>query len=120
MRLYVNGLARGTLLATALVVLVCVANRIADAQPGAAAPPATADLARPVLRVATGEAAPFVLRHGEALSGFSIDLWNALAARIGAETRFVDLGWRSDTAQLDAVQRGEAEAAISAISMSPA
>jgi polar amino acid transport system substrate-binding protein len=74
----------------------------------------------PSPRVATGEAAPFVLRHGEALSGFSIDLWNALAARIGAETRFADLGWRSDAVQLDAVQRGEAEAAISAIFMSPA
>src|SRR4051794_28908158 len=71
---------------------------------------------RPVLRIATGEAPPFILHRGDAPTGFSIDVWNAVAQRLGAQTRFLDLGRRSDDAQLEAVRcgavrRGEADAA---------
>ena len=44
---------------------------------------------RPVqLRVATREIAPFVMRKNGQLSGFSIDLWNAIAEQIGVTSKF--------------------------------
>lgn len=68
------------------------------------------------LRVVTTPTAPFVLPDTEPLSGFSIDIWNELARRMGA-----DFTWkvvpRDDL--LSAVERGEADVAISAITMTP-
>ncbi|UPY38680.1 transporter substrate-binding domain-containing protein [Sediminicoccus sp. KRV36] len=98
----------GPLLALALLVLAL--------NPGGAA----AQPSPPTLTVATGEAPPFVLRRGDALAGFSMDLWNAIAERMRVTSRFVDLGRRSDDAQIEAVRRGEADVAISAITMTPA
>lgn len=72
---------------------------------------------RPILRVATGEAQPFVLHQGNVLMGFSIDLWNAIAQQMNIDTRFIDLGWRSDAAQLQAIRSGAADAAVGAITI---
>jgi ABC-type amino acid transport substrate-binding protein len=83
---------------------------------GAMAQPA----AFPELRVATGEAPPFVMKRGDALTGFSIDLWNAIAEKLRVTTRFIDLGRRGDDAQLDALRNGQADVAISAIPLTPA
>jgi len=88
---------------------------------GAGAPGASA--ADPVpaephgLRVVTGQIPPFVLKQGDELTGFSIDLWNALARRLKADFSLTELGLHSQSEQLQAVQRGEAEVAISAITM---
>ncbi|WP_431268354.1 transporter substrate-binding domain-containing protein [Dankookia sp. P2] len=59
------------------------------------------------------------MRRDDALTGFSVDLWNALAEKLKVSSRFVDLGRRSDDAQLEALRRGEADVAISAIAMTP-
>jgi ABC-type amino acid transport substrate-binding protein len=72
------------------------------------------------VRVATGYAPPFVLMQGGTLTGFSIDLWTALAHRINLTITFLDLGQRSDGAQIEAVQRGDADAAVAAITISSA
>jgi polar amino acid transport system substrate-binding protein len=106
--------------ATVLVLFLVAARCLVSGSDAAAQQPApTAAPQRPVLRVATGEAPPFVLRRGDAPTGFSIDVWNAITQRLGVQTHFLDLGRRSDDAQLEAVRRGEAEAAISAIVMTP-
>ena len=41
---------------------------------------------RPVLRVITGHAAPFVQLPGTPVSGFSIEVWQEVARRLGVET----------------------------------
>ena len=71
----------------------------------------------PGLRVVTGQIPPFVFKQGDALTGFSIDLWNALARRLKADFSLTDLGSFSQSEQLQAIQRGDAEVAISAIAM---
>jgi ABC-type amino acid transport substrate-binding protein len=68
-----------------------------------------------VLRVAVKPIAPFVFKQGTELSGFSIDLWNALAQSLKAETRWVEVTTVSD--QLQAVKNGNADAAIAAITI---
>jgi polar amino acid transport system substrate-binding protein len=67
------------------------------------------------LRVITFPVPPFVLPHVAPLAGFSVDLWNELARRMGV--RFT---WNvaSTPAQvLQAVARGDADAAIAAIAI---
>jgi len=87
----------------------------------AAQPPRTAhDQALPVLRVATGVVAPFVLEQDGVLIGFSIDLWNAVAQRLGAQTRLVNTGPRNAAAQIAAVVDGSADVAIAAIPVTAA
>src|SRR4051812_18583569 len=69
----------------------------AQSSPSAQSPSAqspSTQPAAPALRVATGFASPFVLQSGGAFSGFSIDLWNVLAQRMGVTSRFIDLGRR--------------------------
>lgn len=58
-----------------LLLAVCAG---VGAPPASAAGPAQTQT-RPLLRVATGRIAPFVFKQGQQLTGFSIDLWNALA-----------------------------------------
>lgn len=60
---------------------------------------------------------PLVVRQGDALSGFSIDFWQEVANRTGVRYEFVVL--ESVTAMLDALDAGDADAAIAAISMTP-
>src|SRR5206468_7115399 len=74
----------------------------------------TSDPDRP-LRVATGRIAPFVIPEGGRLTGFSIDLWNELARRLRVESAWTDVGPSAD--QIQAVRRGDADVAISAITI---
>ena len=69
------------------------------------------------LRVATGALPPFVLEQDGKLSGFSVDLWIEIARRMRADFAWVNVGARER--QLEAVRRGEADVAISAIVMTP-
>ena len=86
-----------------------------------AVPPADAASAAPArdrpLRVATIATAPFVLPKTDPPAGFSIDLWNELARRMRVEFTWSVVPTHSDL--LRAVQRGEADVAISAITMTP-
>ncbi|HTI17491.1 MAG TPA: transporter substrate-binding domain-containing protein [Trinickia sp.] len=80
----------------------------------AVALPSAAD--RP-LQVAVAAIAPFVLPHSDPPAGFSIDLWNEVARRM-----HVQFAWRSVPTQSDllrAVQEGDADVAIAAITMTP-
>jgi ABC-type amino acid transport substrate-binding protein len=67
------------------------------------------------LRVATGLIAPFVLKEGDQLTGFSVDLWYALARQLDLTSSFVE--FKSSSEQVQAVERGEVDVAISAITM---
>jgi polar amino acid transport system substrate-binding protein len=70
---------------------------------------------RPV-RVATGRIAPFVIPEGGRLTGFSIDLGNELARRLRVEFAWTDVG-PSAADQIQAVRLGDADVAISAITI---
>ena len=67
------------------------------------------------LRVAVKPIAPFVFKEGTEFTGFSIDLWHALAQRLKVDTRWVEV--RTVGEQLAAVQRGDVDVAIAAISI---
>lgn len=69
------------------------------------------------LRVAIAPVAPFVLPQTSTPEGFSVDLWNEIARRM-----HVDFTWKVLSAQpalLSAMQRGDADVAIAAITMTP-
>jgi polar amino acid transport system substrate-binding protein len=69
------------------------------------------------LRVAIAPVAPFVLPQTGTPQGFSVDIWNEVARRM-----HVDYSWQSvatSAALLPAVQRGDADVAIAAITMTP-
>src|SRR5260221_9433207 len=68
-----------------------------------------------VLRVAVKPIAPFVLKQGTELTGFSIELWNALAQSLKVDTVWVDVATVGD--QLQSVKSGKADAAIAAITI---
>jgi ABC-type amino acid transport substrate-binding protein len=87
---------------------------VADGPTTAFALPAAAD--RP-LRVAVAAIAPFVLPHSDPPAGFSIDLWNEVARRMHVEFEWRPVPARSDL--LRAVQEGDADVAIAAITMTP-
>ena len=67
------------------------------------------------LRVAVKPIAPFVFTEGTELTGFSIELWHALAQRLRVDTRWVQV--KTVGEQLQAVQHGDADVAIAAISI---
>lgn len=72
----------------------------------------------PKLRVATKSLPPFVIvAEDGSLSGFSIDLWQALAAELELDYEWVVV--ETVTQQIESVQNGAAQAAISGISMTP-
>ncbi|MFL9966979.1 transporter substrate-binding domain-containing protein, partial [Paraburkholderia sediminicola] len=78
------------------------------------ASPAASGADRP-LRVAVAAIAPFVLPQTDPPAGFSIDLWNEVARRM-----HVEYAWNSVATQSDlllAVQRGDVDVAIAAITM---
>src|SRR5205814_473066 len=64
------------------------------------------------LRVAVKPIAPFVLKQSKDLTGFSIDLWNALAQSLKVNTAWVEVTTVGD--QLQAVKSGKADVAIAA------
>ena len=69
----------------------------------------------PPLRVAVKEIPPFVFDRGTHYTGFSIDIWKEVARRAELEYEFI--GVDSVQEQLQAVEQGDADAAIAAISM---
>lgn len=85
----------------------------------AALPPAAAAEPRPVLRVVTGFSSPFVKLPGTPVSGYSIEVWQEIARRLGVETAWTVLPDLSDAAQLAAVVEGRADVAISALAVTP-
>jgi ABC-type amino acid transport substrate-binding protein len=69
------------------------------------------------LRVAIAPTAPFVLPQVAAPEGFSVDLWSEVARRIHVEYTWMLLS--TQTALLSALERGDADVAIAAITMTP-
>jgi polar amino acid transport system substrate-binding protein len=67
------------------------------------------------LRVAVKPIAPFVFRQGTQWTGFSIDLWQAIAQRLKVDTVWVEV--KTVGEQLQAVQSGQADVAIAAITI---
>jgi polar amino acid transport system substrate-binding protein len=67
------------------------------------------------LSVATRVLAPFVIEEGGQYTGFSADLWRALAAELGLKTRFTAYSRLPDL--LEAVRSGKDALGISAISI---
>ena len=67
------------------------------------------------LRVAINPVEPFVFLDGPTPSGFSIDLWEAVANEAGLEYEFVQV--QDVSALLEAVQTGEADIGIGATSI---
>lgn len=68
-----------------------------------------------ILRVATRELPPFVMKQGSEWRGFSIDLWRSIAVELGIKTIFVQQPTVKDL--LQSVRSGQADAGISAISI---
>jgi len=95
-------------LASALLAFLALAS------PSKAQEPAPG-LSGVTLRVATKVVAPFVIKNQEALTGFSIDLWNLIAQVEGAHTQFIETD--SLGALLDSVADKRADLALAAISI---
>src|SRR3954462_5284808 len=83
-------------------------------------PDAAVTSTRPLLRVVTGYAAPFVQLPGTPVSGFSIEVWQEVARRLGVDTAWTVLPDLSDEAQIDAVVERRADLAISALTITAA
>jgi polar amino acid transport system substrate-binding protein len=69
------------------------------------------------INVVTAPIAPFVLRDRDRLTGFSIDVWSAVATRAGLQFSWTVVATVADL--LDAVKRGDADVGISAIVITP-
>lgn len=69
------------------------------------------------LRVVTKPLEPMVMITGNQFQGFSIDLWNEVARRMGIQYRWITV--ETVTEQLKAVEQGTADVAIAGISMTP-
>ncbi len=67
------------------------------------------------VRVAVKPIAPFVFKQGTEWTGFSIDLWNALAQSLKVDTTWVEVTTVGE--QVQAVKSGKADAAIAAITI---
>jgi polar amino acid transport system substrate-binding protein len=82
--------------------------------------PALAQIEMPPepVRVVTKEIEPFVSVAGATPSGFSIELWNAMALDAGIPFDYVIVDTVQE--QLAAVESGEADAAIAAITITQA
>lgn len=82
------------------------------------APDACAEQAGRSLTVATKPVAPFVfLDEGQEPRGFSIELWQLIAARLGTRTEY--RGSQTVNEVLSSVESGQADSAIAAISITP-
>jgi polar amino acid transport system substrate-binding protein len=91
-----------------LMVLLCPSQGVQIT----AAPASQEDVP---LRVAVKLLPPFVLVNDDGFSGFSIDLWDALAAEIGVDFQTYEVKTVGD--QLAAVQNGDADIAIAGITI---
>ena len=80
-----------------------------------ASAPSSATGQNPKLRVAIKPIAPFVIQREDKTVGFSIDYWNHIAQRLNLSYDFVMLDTVAQV--IDAVQKGDADVGIAAISM---
>lgn len=86
-----------------------------------AQPPSTPSATQKTLRVATRVVPPFVISgqdqkiEGQKLSGFSIELWNAIAKELGIKSQFIVAGNVKQI--LTTVQSKRADVGIAAISI---
>ena len=80
--------------------------------------PASAQAPRQEVRVATRVLPPMVIQQGDGLSGFSIDLWNAISDKLQLKTSFKTAP--DVRGLLELVQTGRAEIGIAAISITAA
>jgi polar amino acid transport system substrate-binding protein len=98
--------------AIAFIVAICAIGAFSNSVLAAAASPRQ----EPPLRLATKPIPPFVIedKNGD-LSGFSIDLWGAIAAQLQRPYAWERVGTVKE--QLAAVEAGEADAAIAAITI---
>ncbi|QGZ59447.1 transporter substrate-binding domain-containing protein [Paraburkholderia acidiphila] len=93
------------------------AEAVQPPQAAAAAPASASAGTSGALRVAIATVAPFVLPGTATPAGFSIDIWYEIARRM-----HVDFTWDLVAQQPDlltAIQRGDADIAIAAITMTP-
>jgi polar amino acid transport system substrate-binding protein len=67
------------------------------------------------LRVATMPLEPLVIEDGDRLTGFSVDLWDAVARQLGREYQWVKVQTVEEL--LAAVEEGRADVGISGVSM---
>jgi polar amino acid transport system substrate-binding protein len=95
---------------------------LASAGPICAQDRAAAPEARPAaagtLRIATIERKPFAFRAAEGWTGFSIELWQDVAERLGLRTEFVEFDRFAD--MLAAVTESRVDAAVANISITHA
>jgi len=80
------------------------------------APSASAD--QRTVTVATRNLAPFVITNGDTKSGFTIDVLEGIAKRVGWKLNYLDFPTVSE--QLKAVAEGRADAAAAAVSITSA
>ncbi|CAB3767240.1 transporter substrate-binding domain-containing protein [Paraburkholderia humisilvae] len=111
--------AESTTVATATLSPDPVTRQNFADQPASAAPRVTPTVAvtNGPLRVAIASVAPFVLPQTAVPEGFSVDLWNELARRMHVEFTWVKVPTQAQL--LSAVQHGDADVAIAAITMTP-
>lgn len=106
---YVSGLAARAASvcgAVALLLTLCIAAS-GDDRPAVGGPGIT--------RVAVKPIPPFVYTDRGSPAGFSIDLWNAIAAAVDIRTEFVVLQSVADI--IDAVEQGRADVGIAAVTI---
>jgi ABC-type amino acid transport substrate-binding protein len=96
-------------------VAICLFLAVAGIAVGASDSGAQGTQQSGALRVAIKPIEPFVFKQGTEFSGFSVDLWNALAQSLKVETVWVEVKTVND--QLEAVRTGKADAAIAAITI---
>jgi polar amino acid transport system substrate-binding protein len=98
----------GVLMAAALLLAWAVAPQV---------PARAAQIQTSRLRVAISPVVPFAFHQGDQWTGFSIDLWDAIARRLHVDYEWVEVKSRAE--QLEAVQRGDADIAIAGVPMTP-
>lgn len=92
-----------------IILLLAVSWAVLQGQPASAAES---------LRVAVVERKPFVVRNSDQLSGFSIELWQAVAGKLDRDFEFVPFD--SFAAMLNSVRDEKADLAIANISITAA
>lgn len=106
---YVSGLAARTASVGGAVALLLIFCTVASGDDR----PAVSDPG--IKRVAVKAIPPFVYTDQGPPAGFSIDLWNAIAAAVDIRTEFVVLQSVADI--IDAVEHGRADAGIAAVTI---
>lgn len=100
----------------ALVGALCAAVTVAGSVPVAAQDTEQAPSPEPIV-VAIKPAEPFVFTGGDEPAGYSIELWELVADEAGIEYEYEVVD--SVDEQLEAVETGQADAAVAAISVTP-